>query len=373
MKMKRINLYNVVKSAEIEAQVVEVLRSGQLGSGDIVKKFELNFAEYNGSEHSIACSDMTSAIELIFKVIGIGAGDEVLASPFACLSTNSAIVTSGAKAIWVDNSENSPFLDLEDIANKITERTKALIVYHLAGYICNIEKIAQLCKQRKIILIEDCNNALGSTYRNIKVGNFGDFSVYSFYPNRYLHTIEGGMIVCSNIDYVQKAIRLRKFGIDFSTFRDFDGEINKNSDVQVISNSKVLNNVNATVGLVQLEQLDQKLSKVRENFIKLKHQIKSIKEIIITESHKDSEPVPWVMLLELENRDSFLSYLKICGVQVSKIHCRNDVYSGFGESNNIALPNLDAYEKRLIGIPCGWWLSNDDISYVSNCIKNFFK
>jgi perosamine synthetase len=369
--MEKIKLFNVVKTEEIETSVLSVLRSGQLSSGEIVSQFERCFSRFNASDNVVACSDMTSALELIFKIAGIGLGDEVIATPFACLSTNSAIVTSGASAVWVDNGKNSLFMDFEDIERKITEKTKALVLYHIAGYICNVEKIAMLCDQKGILLIEDCNNALGASYKNKKVGNFGDYSIFSFYPNRFLHCIEGAMIVCKEVKNANLARKLRRFGIDYESFRDSDGEINKFSDVSIICNSKVLSNLNAAVGIAQFSQLENKLTIVKSNLGKLKFEFEQLSGIEVLTSDNDANGVPWVMFLLVEQRDMLLRHLKEHGIEVSKVHCRNDYYSGFGDCNRVTLSNLDSIEKRLIGIPCGWWISESELAYMVKTIKSW--
>lgn len=367
--MKKVKLFNVVQSDEIESNVLSVLRSGQLSSGEVVSKFERCFSEFNGSDHTVACSDMTSALELVLQISGVTQGDEVLASPFACLSTNSAIATTGAQAVWLDNRKNSLFLDLTDIERKITKKTKALILYHIAGYICDVQSIATLCKDKGIILIEDCNNALGASYKNRNIGNFGNFAVFSFYPNRYLHCIEGSIVVCKHESDAIAARKLRRYGIDYRTFRDSDGEINKYSDVPSISNSKVLSNVNASVGLAQFETFQNKLTAVKNNFKKLKSKLQNLHGLEVIESDLEASSVPWVMFLLVEQRDMFLKYLKENGIEVSKIHCRNDYYSGFGNGNSIILSNLDSIEGRLVAIPCGWWLSDDELHYIVDVIE----
>lgn len=370
--MKKIQLFNVVQSDEIEISAVSVLRSGQLSSGEIVSKFERCFSEFNGSDNAVACNDMTSALELVFKISGVGLGDEVLASPFACLSTNAAIATSGANAVWVDFQENSLFLDLEDIKRKITDKTKALILYHTAGYICDIESIVALCKQKGILLIEDCNNSLGASFKGINVGNFGDYSIFSFYPNRYLHCVEGAMLVCRKEKDGNIARKLRRFGIDFQTFRGSDGEINIDSDVPIISNSKVLSNLNAAIGLAQFEQFNKKLINVENNFKKLKESLKPLKGIEVINGAASSKSMPWVMFLLVERRDKLSECLKKSSIEVSRVHCRNDIYSGFGENGRFELKNLDSVSRRLLGIPCGWWLSDDDLLYIVEKIKKLY-
>lgn len=370
--MSKIKLFNVAQSEEIEKSAVAVLRSGQLSSGEAVSNFERRFAEFNNSENTVACNDMTSALELVLNINGVGAGDEVLASPFACLSTNAAIATSGATPVWVDFKENSLSLDLEDIRRKITTKTKALILYHTAGYVCELDSIVNLCKERGIILIEDCNNALGARFQNRNVGNFGDYSVFSFYPNRFLHCVEGAMLVCRNRDDAIFARKLRRFGIDFRTFRGSDGEININSDVPVISNSKVLSNLNAAIGLAQFEQLNGKLIKVQNNFKVLNERLKSIQGIRVVGNTPDSKSIPWVMFLLVEQRERLSAHLKNNHIEVSRVHCRNDYYSGFSKSGNIGLPNLDSIEKHLLGIPCGWWLSEEDLIYIVEKIKEIY-
>ena len=179
----------MLSSTVVETNVIDVLRSGQIAAGPFVANFERRLETYLGVEHAVATSDMTAAIKLALRICDIGAGDEVLTTPFACLSTNSAIAAVGAKPKWVDVEKSSVNINVEDLERKISSKTRVLILYHVAGYIGRLDQIIAVCKKHNVVLIEDCNNALGATFNGRKVGSFGDFAVFSFYATKTKNTL----------------------------------------------------------------------------------------------------------------------------------------------------------------------------------------
>jgi len=364
--MKPVPLFKVLSSPVVEANVIDVLRSGQIAAGPFVANFERRLETYLGVEHAVATSDMTSAIKLAFRICDVGAGDEILTTPFACLSTNSAIAAVGAKPKWVDVEENSVSIDIEDLKSKITSNTRALLLYHVAGYIGPLDQIVALCKHHNIVLIEDCNNALGSTFNGQKVGSFGDFAIFSFYPNRQISCGEGGSLICRRKKDKDRAIKLRRFGIDQSSFRDSSGEINPLSDIAEIGSSDTMSNLSAAMGISQFDDLDDRIYLTRKNKARLDLALQNCPNITMLTSSKKSNSVFWVMLLWVKNRDSLMSYLKSKDIGASKLHHRNDDYSGFGVESREQLRNIKMLQEHVLAVPCGWWLNDEDVDYISD-------
>jgi len=363
--MKSVPLFKVLSSPVVEANVLDVLRSGQIAAGPFVENFERRLEAYLGVEHAVATSNMTSAIKLAFRICDVGAGDEILTTPFACLSTTSAISAVGAKPKWVDVEKNSVNIDIEDLESKISSNTRVLLLYHVAGYIGPLEQIVALCKKHNIVLIEDCNNALGSTFNGQKVGSFGDFAVFSFYPNRQINCGEGGSLICRRKKDNDRAIRLRRFGIDHSSFRDSSGEINPMSDVAEIGSSDTMSNLCAAMGVSQFDDLDYRIYLARKNKARLDLSLSNCSNITVLSPSEQSNSVFWVMLLWVKNRDALMSYLKSKDIGASKLHHRNDDYSGFGVERREQLENIKLLQEHVLAVPCGWWLSDEDLDYIS--------
>src|SRR6218665_2218330 len=247
-----IRLFHAAHSADLEKVAIDVLCSGQIASGPKVQAFELALEAVVGRRHLVTTNDMTSAVVLALHLAGAGPGDEVLTLAFSCMSSNSPIVRVGARAVWVDIDPMSASMSVDDVRRAISPRTKALLLYHVAGYPGPAAEIAALCRERGITVIEDCNNALGALQDGKPVGSVGDYTVYSFYPNRQINAIEGGALVCPDQATAERAIRLRRFGIDAKSFRDQLGEIDARSDIPEVGWSAALNQLNAAIGLAQL-------------------------------------------------------------------------------------------------------------------------
>ena len=368
--MKTIPLFGVVKLPEMETAALEVLRSGRIANGDCVAKFEAGIGQIIGQPNVVSMVDMTSAIFLALYLAGVRVGDEVLTTSFACMSTNSAIAHCGAVPVWVDVKPHSVEIDLEDLISKISTKTKAVILYHVAGYPGPAEELAVLCKERGIALIEDCDNALFASRNAVPVGSHGDFAVYSFYPTRQINTTEGGALVCRSPDVAARARKLRRFGIDTVTFRNANGEINPSSDIPEIGWAFTMNNLCAALGCAQLPTAASRVAKTRENVEKLIQKIARFQGVQLVSVSSETQPAYWVLLLLVDNRDDVLEHMRLQGVMVSCVHQRNDVYTGFHAGALCKLPNTQYIQDHLLAIPCGWWLLDEDLCTIATALQN---
>lgn len=353
----------------MEAAALSVLRSGQIASGQYVKKFEQEFGELIGQPNVVSTIDMTSALFLALHLAGVRQGDEVLTTPFACLSTNSAIAQIGAQAIWVDSAPGSVDMNVADMESKITERTKAVILYHVAGYPGPAREIAAICKERGIFLIEDCDNALFAERDSEKVGSHSDFSIYSFYPNRQINTTEGGALVCRNPELAKSARQLRRFGINPENFRSSTGEINPLSDIPEIGWSISLNNLCSALGCAQLASVNSRRAQTKINAQKLIKVLHPIEGLTLVHDAITTTPAYWVLMFFVEQRNKVLESLKQKGISASIVHQRNDVYSCFGGQQNSKLPNIEFIQNHVIAVPCGWWLNEEQIQHIGSSVK----
>lgn len=364
--MKQIPLFGVVHTTEMEAAALEVLRSGRIASGEYVGKFEQGIGKIVGNPNVVSTHDMTNAVFLALHLAGVRAGDEVLTTAFSCMATNSAVSHAGATPVWVDVLPRSVDMSVADAARKITPRTKAIIMYHVAGYPGPAREMAELCKARGIALIEDCDNALFATQDGAHVGGHGDFAVYSFYPNRQINCTEGGALVCKSADMAARARQLRRFGIDGVKFRTAQGEINPLADIPEIGWAYTMNNLCAALGHAQLDAAAQRVDRARANVQRLRSRLADTKGITPLNAAAGANPAYWVMLCLAENRDALLQHLKDQGVAASILHHRNDTYSGF-HAVPMGPDTETAYlQQHIIGLPCGWWLGDSDVDTIGN-------
>jgi perosamine synthetase len=202
-----------IGEAEI-ASVVAALRRGEISGsfGVAIPDFEEKFAAFSGCSHGIACTSGTTALHMAVDAAGIGAGDEVLVSASTNIATALAVYHNGAVTVPVDSEPVTWNLDPALLEGLITPRTKAIIPVHLFGHPCEMDVIMAVAKRHNLVVIEDCAEAHGATYKGRKVGSFGDMSCYSFYANKLITTGEGGMVVTNNAKHAERLRLLRNLG-----------------------------------------------------------------------------------------------------------------------------------------------------------------
>ncbi|WP_027469012.1 DegT/DnrJ/EryC1/StrS family aminotransferase [Deefgea rivuli] len=367
--MKSISLFSVFNSPQMEDIAIEVLRSGRIAGGGYVSQFEAGLGRLLDAEHVVTTVDMTSGIHLALYLSGVRAGDEVITTPFACLATNSPIAAMGATAVWADVSPDSVCIDPKAFLALITPKTKAAILYHVAGYPGPVAEIANICREHGIALIEDCDNALLATYAGKNVGSWGDFAVYSFYPNRQINTTEGGALVCRSAESAADARRLRRLGINLSQFRRSDGEINPAEDVAEAGWAYTMNNLCAALGFIQLSDVETRVAMARRHAAYLEKRFQGHASIKSIKPLDQSVPAYWVYLISTPQRNQLLARLKSEGIAASILHNLNNTYSCFDphiSSSN--LPNSTALQETIIALPCGWWLDDTDLKYIADIV-----
>ncbi|MCK6403039.1 MAG: DegT/DnrJ/EryC1/StrS family aminotransferase [Sphaerotilus natans subsp. sulfidivorans] len=364
-----IPLFDCRLDASDLAALEPVLASGQLAAGPNVAGLEQDLAAYLGGGHVVALGDMTHALTLALQLAGIGPGDEVLTLAYNCLSSNTAITHAGAVPVWVDIDPEQAVMSLADCEAALTPKTRALIVYHVAGYPAPLDALRAFCDAHHLALIEDANNALGARWNGRPVGRMGDFAVFSFYANRQVNGIEGAALVCPDEATAREAQRLRRFGIDMSTFRDRFGEINPASDVPRIGMSSPLNHVNATLARHRLQSLDERLTCNRSHAAWLDQALADVDGIRCIGWSDSADPAFWVGLIRCARRDQVLTALKQQGIHCSRLHHPNDGYTGFGSLSR-DLPGTRSFISEVLALPCGWWLCARDLNRIADAVRD---
>lgn len=363
-----IPLFHGASSAAMDEAALRVMRSGQIASGPSVAAFEEAIGHVIGRAHVASTSDMTSALSLALRLAGVGRGDGVLTLAYSCMSSNSPIALAGAEPIWVDIDPATASMSVADLRRAITPRAKAVMLYHVAGYPGPAREIAQVCREHGLVLIEDCNNALGARIDGAPVGTQGRFAVHSYYPNRQVSALEGGSLACPDAQALAEARRLRRFGIDTTTFRDGRGEINPASDIPDIGPSAALSQLHAAVGLASLEGLADRLAATRANARFLADALAGATGVEVVRTHAGADPAYWGFLVLLDARDAVLAALKRRGIHASILHHRNDQYTGFVPAAR-ALPGTDDVMARIVALPCGWWLGESDMQRIATAVR----
>lgn len=238
------------------ADVADVLRSGWITSGPRVKAFEAALSAYHGGRPARVVSSATAALEIALQLVGAGPGDEVITPAQTFFAAPNMIVKAGATPVFVDVDLATRNLDLDAVEARITPRTKAIMPTHYAGLPVDMDRLYDIARRHRLRVIEDAALAIGSSWRGRRIGSFGDICVFSFHPNKNLTTIEGGALVVGRDEEASAIEVLRFHGI----VRLPDGT----RDVTVAGGKFNLPDVNAAVGLRQLERLPEFNARRRE-------------------------------------------------------------------------------------------------------------
>lgn len=370
MNAEIIDLFHPVSLPEMEVAALEVLRSGQIASGPKVSELERAFAAIVERKYIVSTNDLSSAVTLALHLAGVRAGDEVATIAFSCLQSNSPIARLGARPVWIDIDPTTMSMCVEDLAVHLKPSVKAVMVYHVAGYPADMVRISALCRDKGIPLVEDCNNAIGARIDNRPIGLHGEYAVYSLYPNRQINGIDGGMLATPNAMVAERAIRLRRFGVDAASFRDARGEINPNSDVPEIGWSSAQNNLNSAVALSQMNTLSVRLERISTVADMLKKALGGLRSLRLVRPIPGATPAFWGFLVLTENRDALLEYLKLHGIKASILHQRNDWYTGF-DTPRAVLPGTELVMNQLLALPCGYWLTDAQVNKLAHRIAEF--
>ena len=240
----------MIGAEEINA-VAEAMKSGGLAQGVRVQSFEGQFADYIDVSHAVATSSGTAGLHVALLAHGIGAGDEVVTTPFSFIATANAILFTGARPVFADINEDYN-IDPEGILNAITSKTKAVLPVHLYGRPAGMKAIREIADDHHLSIIEDACQAHGATYDGKKVGSFGT-GVFSFYPTKNMTTGEGGMITTDDPGIAKRARMLRDHGSSRRYVHEMLGYNLRMTDM------------GAAIGLVQLKKLDRSNSERRRN------------------------------------------------------------------------------------------------------------
>jgi dTDP-4-amino-4,6-dideoxygalactose transaminase len=238
------------------AEVVDTLRSGWITTGPKVERFTAAFAEYVGGRYAVPVSSATAGLHVALLALGVGPGDEVITTPMTFVATLNTIVHCGAVPVLVDIDAATLNIRVEEIAGKITSKTKAIVPVHYVGQPVDLDPILELAASRGIAVLEDAAHAVGSEYKGRKIGSFPTTSVFSFHPNKNITTGEGGMVVTDDEEVFEKASLLKFHGMDREAWKRFARSGSPRYDVAVPGYKYNMMDIQAALGLHQLPRLD---------------------------------------------------------------------------------------------------------------------
>ncbi|RLA07413.1 MAG: pyridoxal-5'-phosphate-dependent protein [Gammaproteobacteria bacterium] len=365
--MENLVLFKVHMPESVDEPLLKVLHSGFIGQGVKVDEFEEKLGNYFGNNKVLTLNSGTSGLHLALRLANVGIGDEVITTPMTCTATNMPIMATGAKIIWADINPITGLIDPEDIERKITNKTKAIVMVHFGGIPCDIDAINKIAKKHNIKTIEDAAHAIGSEYDGKKIGNHSDFVMFSLQAIKHFTTIDGGLLFCKNNKDYERGKLLRWYGIDRDAKRK---EFRCEENILEYGYKYHMNDICATVGIEQLKYIDGIVERHMSNKNYYDKELQNIKGVAVIKKPAIAKSSSWLYTIHIEKRDQFSSWMTKQNIMTSRVHERNDKHTAFKEYQ-INLPNTDIFSLTQISIPVGWWITDDNRSYIVDKIKEF--
>ena len=344
------------------SNVTEAVNSGWISSkGKFIEKFEENFARYCGVKYGVATSNGTVALHLALNALEVRMSDEIIVPTLAFIAVANAVTYCNAKPVFVDSHSEYWCIDPDKIEEKITPKTKAIIPVHLYGHPCDMNAVMDIAEDYNLYVIEDAAEAHGAEYEGKKVGGLGDISVFSFYGNKIITTGEGGMCLTNNEELYEKMRILRDHGMN----------PNKRYWHDVIGFNYRMTNLQAAVGVAQLEKIDEFIKRKREIAKTYNSLLNDVKGIVLPPEMSWAMNVYWMYSILIEDdfyitRDQLMGKLEENEIETRPFFYPMHVMPPY--KSDIKFPVAERISERGINLPSAVTLKEEDITKIVEII-----
>lgn len=361
-----------IDDLDIDA-IVNTLKSDYLTTGPKVTEFEKKVADYVGAKYAVAIANGTAALHAACFAAGIGEGDEVITTPITFAASANCALYCGAKPVFADIEEDSYNISPEEIRNKITDKTKAIIAVHFTGQPCKMDEIHRIAKENNLIVIEDAAHALGADYKGKKVGSISDMTTFSFHPVKHITTGEGGMIVTNDEKLYERLKLFRTHGIT----RD-EKYLNKNDgpwyyeQIDLGYNYRITD-IQCALGISQMDKLDDFVSKRRKLVERYNEAFEHISGVKIPKQIEGCNNSYHLYVIQVEDRLEVFNKLRDAGIGVNVHYIPVYKHPYYQENGykDVKCPNAERYYEHCISLPLYPKLSFEQQDYVIEKVKEF--
>lgn len=362
-----IQVFNTYIHPDAKEFVNDLLKTTFLSEGELVKDFERGVESTFGVTNCVALNSGTSALHLALILAGVSTGDEVIIPAQTFIATGLAVLYQNAIPVFTDIDPETGNISVNDIAKKITRKTKAIIPVHWGGYPCDLDEINKLAKAHGIVVIEDAAHALGAIYKEKAIGTISDITCFSFQAIKHLTTGDGGAVCFTDGAYYDEALTRRWFGIDRKNSIPSElGE--RNYDVKEIGYKYHMNNYAAALGLANLKGLADRM-KAREKLAAFyTKELSNFDGIELFNYNPDRKSAYWLFGFHVKKRLDFIRKLKSKNITASVVHQRIDRNSVFGGMTK-GLIGQEKFEETQIHIPIHDAVTRMDAEYIVQTIK----
>jgi dTDP-4-amino-4,6-dideoxygalactose transaminase len=361
------------------AEVIKTLSSGWITTGPRAQRFEESFKEYIGVRNAVAVNSCTAGLHLSLAALDIQAGDEVITSPFTFCATAHAIVHLDATPIFADIEIDTRNIDPARVREKLSARTKAILLVHYGGHPCEMDDVRDLAREHNLKVIEDAAHAVAAEYRDRKVGSLGDIASFSFYATKNMTTGEGGMVTTDDDQLAEKVRLLSLHGISRDAWRRYERGGSWYYEVLYPGFKYNMSDIQAALGLQQLAKLGR-FQRIRENLVeKYNEALADVPEIEIP-SAREHVRHAWhlyTVLIRLEkltiDRAQFIEQLHGENIGTSvhfiPLHLQPYYRETFGLKQG-DFPKAEYVYDRIISLPLYPKMTEEDVADVVNAVKN---
>ena len=360
------------------AEVVDSLKSGWLGTGPKVARFEEMFREYIGAAYAMAVNSCTAGLHLAMIVAGLKPGDEVITTPMTFCATVNSVIHTGATPVLVDCQRDTQLIDPQKIEDAITSHTRAIVPIHLCGRACDMDAITDIATRHNLIVIEDAAHAIETSYKGRKVGTISHLTAFSFYVTKNVVTGEGGMVTTNNPDFADKIKMYGLHGMSRDAWKRFSDDGYKHYQVVFPGFKYNMMDLQAAIGIHQLERVDQSLKRRNEIWEIYNHALADLPVDLPVPDEPDTVHARHLYTLMIDEeragltRDQFIQRLHELnvgtGVHYIGVHLHPYYRERFGYQPE-SFPNATWLSERTVSIPLSPRLSNSDIEDVVEAIK----
>ncbi len=350
---------------ELDKTISEVVTSGRFIMGEKVEILEKDLAAYCGTKHAVGVASGTDALHLALLACGVKPGDEVITSPFTFVATAEAIAYCGAKPVFADIEPKTFNLDPAEVEKKITKKTKAILLVHLYGLACEMDKIMAIANKHNLKVIEDCAQAMGAKYQDKYVGKWGEAGCFSFFPTKNLGCFGDGGAITTNDETTASEIKvLRNHGSRKTYHHD------------IIGYNSRLDAIQAAILSIKLRKIEEYIDKRIKNAARYNTLLKDLPEITLPYAPDKAKHSYNQFTIKLNQRDKLFGFLKEKNIGVMvyyplALHLQN-AFAGLGYKKG-DFPATESVQDKVLSLPIYPELTPQEIEEVCSVIKEFFK
>lgn len=367
----------LIEEPEI-AEVVDCLRSGWISTGPRVGKFEEMFRDYAHAKYARALSSCTAGLHLSMLVAGIKAGDEVITTPMTFAATANVITHVGAVPVFADVDRETMNIDPEEIRNKLTPKTRAIIPVHLAGRPCAMDPILEIARERGLVVIEDAAHAIESVYRGRKIGSIGDLTCFSFYVTKNIVTGEGGMVTTDNPEWAEKIEMYGLHGLNKGAWRRYTDDGFKHYEVIYPGYKYNMTDMQAALGIHQLPRIGRYLKRREEIWSRYDEAFRDLPLVLPApaDPHTVHARHLYTPLVDTDaagkSRDEVQQALHGenigTGIHFVSVHLHRYYRERYGYRRG-DFPHAEFISDRTISLPLSAKLTDDDVEDVVEAVR----